>query len=218
MNKETRKALRAAVIAKMNDDMLPLEVGGHTITNQLVYAGCSQWSCAGREWEDSQSTKDWIVDGQYQLTFTKLDYFDGHNQIERQTKYYLQPDRSETPPDGPIGEPLRKVPDAIMLEIAQGLDDAIAAHDKAQAEQDRKALQLISGGDGLPIDLSITVTIQDKEMAEQVVNSLIRWEQDLRAQHGDPQGIPVTAESKLAASIARARRELQEIAGLVTAP
>ena len=142
MKKEARKALRQAILDQLNDDMMPLEVGGHTITDQQVYAGCSQWSCDGREWDETQNGYAYIVDGQYQLTFPKLDYFDGHNQIERQTKYYLQPDRSETPPSEPIGEPLLTVPDRILLEIAKGLADAIAAHTARQAAEDQEAIAL----------------------------------------------------------------------------
>lgn len=142
MKKEARKALRAAILDQLNDDMMPLEVGGHTITDQLVYAGCSQWSGCGRDWDESQSAMAYIVDGHYQLTFPNLDYFDGHNNIERQSKYYLQPDRAENPPSEPIGDPLRNVPDAVMLEIAKGLADAIKAHEEKQAADDRLAIEL----------------------------------------------------------------------------
>lgn len=142
MKKEARKALRQAIVDQLADDMMPFEVGGHKITDQLVYAGCSQWDCDGREWDDSQSALAWIVDGEYLLTFPKLDYFDGHNNITRQTKYYLQPDRAETPPDGPVGEPLRNVPDPVLLEIAKGLADAINAHNTRQSAEDREAIAL----------------------------------------------------------------------------
>lgn len=148
MKKETRKALRVAILSQLNDDMMPLEVGGHTITDQLVYAGCSQWCGCGREWDESQSAMAWIVDGEYQLTFPKLDYFDGHNQIERQSRYYLQPDRAETPPAEPIGEPLRNVPDAVLLAIAGGLAAAITAHDTQQAAQDQEAIKLTAKLEG----------------------------------------------------------------------
>jgi hypothetical protein len=144
MNKETRKALHAAILDKLDDDMMPLEVGGHTITDQYVYAGCSQWSGCDRDWDSSQNAYAYIVDGQYQLTFPDLGYFDGHNQIERQSKFYLQPDRAETPPDGPEGEPLERVPDKVLLEIAKGLADAIDAHRKAQEAQDGEAANLIA--------------------------------------------------------------------------
>jgi hypothetical protein len=142
MNKEARKSLRQAVVSKLHDDMMPLEVGGHTITNQLVYAGCSQWACDGREWDTSKSGMARIVDGEFQLTFPNLDHFDGHNQIERQTNYYLQPDRAEDPPREPVGEPLRNVPDAILLEIAKGLADAITAHKARQEAEDHEAITL----------------------------------------------------------------------------
>jgi hypothetical protein len=122
--------------------MMPLDVGGHTITEQLVYAGCSQWSGCDRDWDESQSAEAWIVDGQYQLSFPQLDYFDGHNRIERQSKYYLQPDRSETPPGEPIGEPLQRVPNRVLLEIAMGLADSIAKHAAEQLAQDKAALEL----------------------------------------------------------------------------
>lgn len=142
MTKETRKALRQAILDQLNDDMMPLKVDGHEITDQLVYAGCSQWSCAGREWEETQSAWAYIVDGEYQLTYPKLDYFNGHNQIEQQTKYYLQPDRAETPPDGPIGEPLRRVPDSVLLEIASGLAVALATHNARHTAEDQEAIAL----------------------------------------------------------------------------
>lgn len=142
MNKDARKALRTAIIAKLDDDMMPLEIGGHTITDQLVYAGCSQWSQSGREWDESCSARAWIVDGQYQLTFPRLDYFDGHNQIERQSQYYLQPDRSETPPSEAIGEPLLNVPDSILIAIGKGLAEAIAAHELKQQAEDQAAIEL----------------------------------------------------------------------------
>ena len=142
MNKETRKSLRAAILAQLDDDMMPLAVGGHTITDQYVYAGCSQWSGCGRDWDVSQHAYAWIVDGEYQLTFPDLAYCDGHNQIERQSSYYLQPDRSETPPSEPIGEPLLRVPDPILLEIAKGLAKAVAGHEAQQTAEDGQAIEL----------------------------------------------------------------------------
>lgn len=144
MTKETRKALRASIVAKLDDDMMPLDVGGHTITNQLVYAGCSQWCGCGRDWDETRAKEAYIVDAQYQLTFPSLDYFDGHNQIARQTGYYLQPDRAETPPSEPIGEPLQRVPDKVLLEIAQGLAEAIATHEEQQKAQEAAAAELIA--------------------------------------------------------------------------
>jgi len=144
MNKEARKALREAILAQLDDDMMPLAVGGHTITDQLVYAGCSQWSGCGRDWEDVRSDYAWIVDGQWQLTFPKLDYFDGHNQIYRQSRYYLQPDRSEQPPNGPVGEPLLRVPDKVLIEIGKGLAAAIEAHKQQQATEDGEATRIAS--------------------------------------------------------------------------
>lgn len=143
MNAEVRKQLRSKIIGQLDDDMMPLEIGGHMITDQLVYAGCSQWIGCGRDWDESVSGMAWIVDGQYQLTFPKLDYFDGHNQIERQSEYYLQPDRSETPPSEPIGEPLQRVPDQILFEIGNGLVAAIDAHKSKQAAEDQAASTLI---------------------------------------------------------------------------
>lgn len=142
MTKEARKALLSAIKAQLDDEMLPLEVGGHIITDQLVYAGCSQWSGCGRDWDESRSDYAWIVDGQYQMTYPQLDYFDGHNNIERQSKYYLQPDRSENPPSEPIGEPLMRVPDAVMIDIGTGLAEAIADHKARQADEDQSAIAL----------------------------------------------------------------------------
>jgi hypothetical protein len=143
MNAEKRKELRQSILAELEDDMMPLEVGNHTITNQLVYAGCSQWCQKDREWDDSQNAYAYIVDGEYQLSFPNLDYFDGHNNIERQTKFYLQPDRSEDPPGEPIGEPLLRVPNSILLEIAKGLVDAVTAHAAKQEAEDVEAQNLI---------------------------------------------------------------------------
>lgn len=142
MTKEARKSLRAAIIDQLDDDMMPLEVAGHTITDQYVYAGCSQWCGANRDWDASNHATAYIIDGQYQLTFPKLDYFDGHNQIERQTGYYLQPDRAEEPPTEPIGEPLEGVPDRILIEIGKGLAEALARHAAEQQAQDQEALTL----------------------------------------------------------------------------
>jgi len=142
MKKEARKALRQAILAQLDDDMMPLDVGGHTISDQLVYAGCSQWSGCDRDWDQTRSDYAYIVDGQYQLTFPTLDYFDGHNQIERQSKYYLQRDRAENPPSEPIGEPLLSVPDRILLDIAKGLAEAIAANNSRQAAEDQEAIAL----------------------------------------------------------------------------
>lgn len=122
--------------------MMPLTVGGHTITDEYVYAGMSQWMGCGRDWDASAHAYAWLVDGEYQLTFPKLDYFDGHNNIERQTKYYRQGDRAETPPGEPNGEPLERVPDKVLIEIAKGLADAIAAHTAEQERQNSEALAL----------------------------------------------------------------------------
>lgn len=140
MNK--RKALIEAIHSKLSDDMMPLTIGGHTITDQYVYAGC-QWMRSGREWDETRHALAWIVDGQYQLTFPKLDWFDGDHQIEKQTKYYLQPDCGETPPHELIGEPVECVPDKVLLDIAKGLADALEAHAKAQARDDTAAAALI---------------------------------------------------------------------------
>lgn len=144
MKNEARKELRKAILDKLNDEMMPLEVGGHTIADQQVYAGCSQWCQDGRQWDETRNAYAYIVDGEYQLTFPDLDYFNGHNQIEKQTAYYIQPDRSESPPDGPVGEPLLKVPDRILLEIAKGLVEAIAQHNQQQETQDQAAEGLVS--------------------------------------------------------------------------
>lgn len=148
MKADTRKQLKNKIIDQLDDGMMPLEVGGHTITDQLVYAGCSQWSGCDRYWDESVSARAWIVDGQYQLTFPNLDYFDGHNQIERKSAYYLQPDRSETPPSEPVGEPLQRVPDKILLEIANGLVAAITGHNKRQDAEDQQAQNLITKLEG----------------------------------------------------------------------
>jgi hypothetical protein len=143
MKKEARKALREAIVAKLNDDMLPMVVGGHTISNKMVYAGGSQWTGCDRDWDTSENAWAWLVDGQYMLTYPgNMFGFDGHNMIERQTGYYRQPDRSETPPEEPIGEPLLRVPDDVLLAIGKGLADAIAAHEARQQAEDQDAIKL----------------------------------------------------------------------------
>lgn len=145
MTKTARKALRAEIINQLDDDMMPLTVGGHTITDQYVYAGCSQWSVGcGRDWDETQHAYAYIVDGKYMLTFPDLDYFDGHNKIERQSRYYLQPDRSEEPPCEPEGEPLDRVPCRVLIQIGQGLADAIAVYESEQEQQDQQAHALTS--------------------------------------------------------------------------
>lgn len=212
--KITRKDLKKAILDKLSDDMLPLSVGGHTITDSLVYAGCSQWIGCGRDWDSSRSDYAYIVDGEYQLTFPNLSYFDGHNNIERQSEYYLQPDRSETPPEEPIGEPLLRVPDHILIEIAKGLADTIATREREQREQDQAAEDLVAklAGETLSLDLIIDVRVKDREQAESVCRLLIEWERSLR---GDGPSIPVSAKTMLADDISTARRGLQERAGLV---
>lgn len=142
MTKEARRALRAVIVDRLDDDMMPITVGGHTITNQYVYAGCSQWCGCGRDWDETQHAMAWIVNGEYQLTFPKLDYFDGHNQIERQSAYYLQPDRGETPPSEPCGEPLLRVPDRALIDIGKGLLAALTEHAAEQSADDREAVKL----------------------------------------------------------------------------
>lgn len=144
MKKEAREMVVDAINARLRDDMLPLTVGGHTIENRLVYAGCSQWLGCDRDWDETNNAWAWIVDGEYQLTFPSLDYFNGSNWIQRQSKYYLQPNRSETPPKQPIGEPLRRVKDNVLLEIAKGLAEAIAAHEVRQAAEDQEAIGLVA--------------------------------------------------------------------------
>lgn len=144
MTREIRKKLRKELLHNLCDDMMPLTVAGHTITDQYVYAGCSQWCQQDRHWDETRHAYAYIVDGQYQLTFPELDYHDGHNRIEIQTQYYLQPDRSEVPPSGPEGEPLQRVPDKVLLEIAAGLSDAIAAHQAKKSEDDTRAVDLIT--------------------------------------------------------------------------
>jgi hypothetical protein len=78
------------------------------------------------------------------LTFPKLDYFDGHNHLCRQSNYYLQPDRSESPPDGPVGEPLLRLPDEVLIEIGKGLASAIETHKQQQATEDGEATRIAS--------------------------------------------------------------------------
>lgn len=122
---------------------MPLTIGGHTITDQYVYAGGSQWSGCGRDWDTSEHAYAWIVDGQWMLTFPgDMFGFDGHNIIERQTEYYLQGDRAEECPSEPRGEPLLRVPDAVLIAIGKGLSEAIAEHEAKQKSEDQEAINL----------------------------------------------------------------------------
>ena len=115
-----------------------LNIGGHEIAKRLVYAGGSQWCGCGRDWDTSESGWCWIVDSvdrRYRLTTPKLFGFDGHNIISVQTGYYLVDHYDgQSVPEGPAGDPLDIVPNAILIEIARGLADAKAKF-KAQAEQ-----------------------------------------------------------------------------------
>lgn len=142
MNKEARESLRAAIVEKLDDDMMPIAIGGHMVTDEYVYAGGSQWCGQGRDWDTSEHAFAWIVDGQWMLTFPNMFGFDGHNMIERQTGYYLQGDMAEACPDGQEGEPLERVPDAVLLEIAKGLAESIAAHAANNQLRDQEAINL----------------------------------------------------------------------------
>ena len=142
MTKMQRKQIRRKIIEAIkamtedesNKDSV-LNIGGHEIAKRLVYAGGSQWCGCGRDWDTSESGWCWIVDSQYRLTTPDLFGFDGQNMIEVQTGYYLVNHYDDqTVPSGPDGDPLDRVPNAILIEIARGLADA-KAKSEAQAEQ-----------------------------------------------------------------------------------
>ena len=152
MTKENRKQIRSRIIAavdtmteELSSRQSVVTIGGHKIARRLMYAGCSQWTGCGRDWDETQSGWGWVVDGEYRLTAPDLGGFDGHNMIERQTGYYLQDGYDEqTRPEHDGRSPLDRAPNRILIEIAKGLVAAQAAAEAAAQAEDTEAAQLIS--------------------------------------------------------------------------
>jgi hypothetical protein len=139
MTKIQRKTIREKIIAAINEITAEnsnkdsvVTIGGHAIERRLLFAGGSQWCGCGRDWDSCESGWAWVVDGEYRLTTPDLFGFDGHNMIETQTGYYLMSgyDQHATPPGEPDGDPLDRVPNAVLIEIGRGL---VEAKNKAEA-------------------------------------------------------------------------------------
>ncbi len=144
MNKEARKQLREKIVPAL-DDLTEeqsnrgsvVTVGGHEIARRLIYAGGSQWTGCGRDWEAIESGWGWVVDGEYRLTAPDLFGFDGRNMIERQTGFYLQDGYDEqTTPEHDGRDPLDRVPNRILIEIGRGL---VAGRKQAAAAAEKEA-------------------------------------------------------------------------------
>jgi hypothetical protein len=151
MTKEQRTKIRASIVEALEEITADqscresvVSLGGHTISYRLLYAGGSQWTGCGREWEVAESGWAWVVDGTYRLTVpTSLFGFDGRNIIERQTGYYLQDGYdTQTTPEHDGRDEIDRVPGRILIEIARGIvaarSDAAAA--KAAEEKDADAV------------------------------------------------------------------------------
>jgi len=152
MTKEQRKKLRGRIIAaadEMTEDLTNRQsivtIGGHTLARRLIFAGGSQWSGCGRDWDSIECGWGWVVDEKHHLTIPNLFGFDGHNIIEVQTGYYLLPgyDRHISisgPEDGTL---IDRVPNSILLAIAKGIAEACAAQKSAAAQESAEAERLI---------------------------------------------------------------------------
>jgi hypothetical protein len=152
MTKENRKTLREKIIgaineitAEMSNRQSVVEIGGHSISRRLLYAGCSQWAVCGREWDETQSGWAWVVDGEYRLTAPELGGFDGHNMLSRQTGYYLQDGYDEqTTPEHDGRNEIDRVPSRILVEIGRGLIEAQRQAADAAAKEDTAAAAVIA--------------------------------------------------------------------------
>jgi hypothetical protein len=152
MTKMQRKQIREKIIEAIkamteeeSNEGSVVDIGGHEIAMRLVYAGGSQWCGCGRDWDTTESGWCWIVDSQYRLTTPDLFGFDGHNMIEVQTGYYLVGHYDEqTVPSEPDGDPLDRVPNAVLIEIARGLADAKAKFEAHAAQSSSEAEDLIA--------------------------------------------------------------------------
>jgi hypothetical protein len=152
MTKQNRKALRDRIV-KTLDDLTEeqsnrgsvVTVGGHEIARRLIYAGGSQWTGCGRDWDSTESGWGWVVDGEYRLTTPDLFGFDGRfNMIERQTGFYLQDGYDEqTTPEHDGRDPLDQVPNRVLIEIGRGLADACSKAEAASAAEDTDAAAVL---------------------------------------------------------------------------
>lgn len=151
MTKEQRKEIRTRIISSIDEMMIEesnkdasVEIGGHTISRRLLYAGGSQWAACDRAWDSTESGWAWVVDEQYHLTTPDLFGFDGHNIIERQTPYYLQDEQTTPEHDGRDG--IGRVPNRVLIEIAKGLVEATKAakeREEAEAAEATKLLEAL---------------------------------------------------------------------------
>lgn len=148
MTKENRKNLREKIVAaleemtsEMSNRQSVVNIGGHEIAKRLIYAGGSQWTGCGRDWDSTESGWGWVVDDEYRLTVPgNLFGFDGHNMIERQTGYYLQDGYDEqTTPEHDGRNEIDRVPNRILVEIGKGLVEARRQADDAVAKDDSDA-------------------------------------------------------------------------------
>lgn len=154
MTKEHRKEIRTRIIEAINEMTgeesnkdSSVTIGGHTISRRLLYAGGSQWSGCGRDWDFTESGWAWVVGEQYHLTTPDLFGFDGHNIIERQTPYYLQDGYDEqTVPEHDGRDSIERVPNRVLIEIAKGLVEATREAEtraNAEAEEASKLLEAL---------------------------------------------------------------------------
>ncbi len=152
MTKENRKTLRSKIIfaldeitSEMSNRQSVVEIGGHTISRRLLYAGCSQWTGCGREWDETQSGWAWVADDEYRLTAPDLGGFDGHNMIERQTGYYLQDGYDEqTTPEHDGRNEIDRVPNRVLIEIGSGLVESKKLAAEAAVKEDADATAILS--------------------------------------------------------------------------
>lgn len=152
MTKEQRNELRQKIVDAI-DQMTEhqtnrqsvVTIGGHTISRRLVYAGGSQWTGCGRDWDEVESGWAWIIDDIYRLESPKLFGFDGNNFIERQTGYYLQDGYDpQTVPVHDGRDELDTVPRRVLLEIGRGLAEAQAAAKAERAKEAAEATDILS--------------------------------------------------------------------------
>jgi len=154
MTKEQREQLiekilevvRLATADESNKDSI-VTIGGHKISRRLLYAGGSQWTGCGRDWDVTESGWAWVVDEEYWLTAPKLFGFDGRNMIERQTGFYLQCgyDEYSHPHDPHDGQdPIEKCPARILIEIGKGILEARRLASVAAARSEEEAATLIA--------------------------------------------------------------------------
>lgn len=152
MTKEQREALREKIVAALGEITAGASkresvatIGGHTIAYRLVYAGGSQWTGCGRDWETVENGWAWVVDGEHRLTSPRLFGFDGRNVIERQTGYYLQDGYDpQTVPAHDGRAELDPVPARVLIEIGRGLIEAREAARKVAEAQESEAAAILA--------------------------------------------------------------------------